>query len=225
MTDVHVTCLACFINPLKIAMWIVNEKWKCWNSECIVFRCDPLYWQAYFLGEKEMSLNTRICFWDNNICSNGFTQAFLHGQDSNLFFLKLNIYYVRDWLWEAPVGSLLLKSASKNLSLSPDFHAAAHVRSGEAACLIIGLIPQRSGCVTECCDSHPRLCSLSRWAFLNLLQLTSHLHWSVCLSVYRGLMDIDIYNQDGWKIQWQTIKWLMCLHIKRTHLIKLTGII
>lgn len=80
----------------------------------------------------------------------------------SFFFFKLNIYYVRDWLWEAPVGSLHLKSASKNLSLSPDLHAAAHVRSGEAACLIIGLIPQCSGCVTECCDSHPLLCSLSQ---------------------------------------------------------------
>lgn len=92
MTDVHVTCLACFINPLKIAMWIVNEKWNCWNSECIVFRCDLLYRQAYFLGEKDMSLNTRICFWDNNICNNGFIQAFLHGLDSNLFFFLKTKY-------------------------------------------------------------------------------------------------------------------------------------
>lgn len=46
---------------------------------------DLQYWQTYFLGE-DMSLNTRIFFWDSSICSNGFIQPFLHGLDSNLPF-------------------------------------------------------------------------------------------------------------------------------------------
>lgn len=50
----------------------------------------------------------------------------------------------------------LTRMESENLSLSPDPDTAADVRSEEAACLFIGAIWRRSGCVTECSDSHPR---------------------------------------------------------------------
>lgn len=82
------------------------------------------------------------------------------------------------------------KKASKNLSLSPDLLTAAHVKSGEAACLITGLILQCSGCVTECCDSRPHICSLTHWDFLNLPSPTRHFNWTVQLSLVNAYVYI-----------------------------------
>lgn len=215
MTDVHVTCLACIVNPPKkisSVTWILSltmsfEKWResfcdparylhlyllsyqtrsnyCvlggWNSQCIIFRRDLQYRQTYFLREDILWIQGFV----SEITVFAVMALFSHSCMSWILISSLTRYLLCQGL---AVGSpcwflTSRKSESENLSLSPDLHAAAaHVRSGEAACLIIGLIPQCSGCVTECCDSRPRLFSLKHWAFLNLIQLTSNFYWSVWL--------------------------------------------
>lgn len=155
--------------------------WGGWSSQCIIFRGDLQYRQTYFLGEDT------VCLWIQGFISEitvfAVMASFSHSCMGWILISSFSRYLLCQGL---AVGSpcwflTSRKRASKNLSLSPDLHTAAHVRSGEAACLIIGLILQCSSCVTECCDSRSHQCSLTHWAFLNLLQLTSNTHWSVWL--------------------------------------------